>query len=243
MPWLFLIVTSIGAWFTFNAYIPQRRTGPLVIPSFFAGWLTSELSAHHFAWQLAATLFFIWAGALRAWPGWVGLGITLASWLGLLALGRIAQRAAPVVEAALQDALGPGYAERILPEVVERLETPDPPGRQLVPFLLFDRQVLKNSSPLQNLDDPHFHDLFGRKAIDALVGVFNAAAGDLSILAAQQPRDGTQNGRFSCSVCAKQGNDLAIRDVQRHAPQDLDNVAIDDFDVVQSQHIITLGSR
>ena len=141
MPWLFLIVTLIGAWFTFNAYIPQRRTGPLVVPSFFAGWLTSELSAHHFAWQLAATLFFVWAGALRAWPGWVGLGITLASWLGLLALGRIAQRAAPVVETALQDALGSGYAERILPEVAERLAAPDPPGRQLVPFLLFDRQV------------------------------------------------------------------------------------------------------
>ncbi len=141
MPWLFLIVTLIGAWFTFNAYIPQRRTGPLVVPSFFAGWLTSELSAHHFAWQLAATLFFVWAGALRAWPGWVGLGITLASWLGLLALGRIAQRAAPVVETALQDALGPGYADGILPEVAERLAAPDPPGRQLVPFLLFDREV------------------------------------------------------------------------------------------------------
>jgi len=141
MPWLFLIVTLIGAWFTFNTYIPQRRTGPLVIPSFFAGWLTSELSAHHFAWQLAATLFFVWAGALRAWPGWVGLGITLASWLGLLALGRIAQRAAPVVETALQDALGSSYADGILPELAERLAAPDPPGRQLVPFLLFDRAV------------------------------------------------------------------------------------------------------
>jgi acetyl esterase/lipase len=141
MPWLFLTVTLIGAWFTFNAYVPQRRTGPLVVPSFFAGWLTSELSAHHFAWQLAATLFFVWAGALRAWPGWVGLGITIASWVGLLALGRIAKRAAPVVETALQDALGPGYADAILPELAERLAAPDPPMRHLVPFLLFDRRV------------------------------------------------------------------------------------------------------
>jgi acetyl esterase/lipase len=141
MPWLFLIVTLIGAWFTFNAYVPQRRTGPFVVPSFFAGWLTSELSAHHFAWQLAATIFFVWAGALRAWPGWVGLGITFASWIGLLVLGRIAQRAAPVAETALQDALGPGYAETIPPEIAERLAAPDPPGRQLVPFLLFNRAV------------------------------------------------------------------------------------------------------
>jgi len=141
MPWLFLLVTLIGAWFTFNAYLPQRRTGPLVVPSFFAGWLTSELSAHHFAWQLAATLFFVWAGALRAWPGWVGLAVTLASWLGLLMLGRIAERAAPAVEAALQEALGPDYTGRILPEVAARLGAPEPPGRHLVPFLLFDRGV------------------------------------------------------------------------------------------------------
>jgi acetyl esterase/lipase len=141
MPWLFLAVTLIGAWFTFNAYFPQRRTGPFVVPSFFAGWLTSELSAHHFAWQLAATVFFVWAGALRAWPGWVGLGITFASWLGLLTLGRISQRAAHVVENALQDALGPGYADAILPEVATRLSAPDLPGRHLVPFLLFDRDV------------------------------------------------------------------------------------------------------
>jgi acetyl esterase/lipase len=141
MPWLFLIVTLIGAWFTFNAYLPQRRTGPLVVPSFFAGWLTSELSAHHFAWQLAATLFFVWAGALRAWPGWVGLGITFASWIGLLALGRVAERAAPVVETALREALGPDYSDGILPEAAERLAAPDPPGRHLVPFLLFDREV------------------------------------------------------------------------------------------------------
>ena len=141
MPWLFLIVTLVGAWFTFNAYVPQRRTGPFVFPSFFAGWLTSELSAHHFAWQLAATIFFVWAGALSAWPGWVGLGITLASWIGLLALGRVAARAAPAVETALQEALGPDYTDRILPEVAERLRAPEPPGRHLIPFLLFDREV------------------------------------------------------------------------------------------------------
>ena len=29
IPWLFLAVTVWGALFTFNAYLPQRRTGPL----------------------------------------------------------------------------------------------------------------------------------------------------------------------------------------------------------------------
>jgi hypothetical protein len=102
MPWAFLVVTLIGALFTFNAYVPHKRTGPFIIPSFFAGWLTSELSGHHFAWQVVATIFFVWAGALEAWPGWAGLGITMASWAGLLALVPISRHAEPVVEAALR---------------------------------------------------------------------------------------------------------------------------------------------
>jgi acetyl esterase/lipase len=141
MPWLFLLVTLVGAWFTFNAYVPHRRIGSLVFPSFLAGWLTSELSAHHFAWQLGATVLFVWAGALSAWPGWVGLGITLASWAGLIAMVPISRRAAPATEAALVAALGPGYRDAILPEVAGR-PTPLPPrGRRLLPFLLRDPRV------------------------------------------------------------------------------------------------------
>ncbi len=69
--WSFLFVTLVGAWFTFNAYVPHRRTGPLIVPSFFAGWLTAELSAHHFAWQVVATVVFVAMGALDVWP-WMG---------------------------------------------------------------------------------------------------------------------------------------------------------------------------
>jgi acetyl esterase/lipase len=134
MPLAFLVVTVIGALFTFNAYVPQRRTGPLIVPSFFAGWLTSELSAHHFAWQLAATLFFVWAGALEAWPGWAGLGITAASWGGLLALVPISRRAEPVVEAALAAAMGPDYRAAIVPEAAVGLFQRPPVRHRLNPF-------------------------------------------------------------------------------------------------------------
>jgi acetyl esterase/lipase len=141
MPWVFLAVTVIGALFTFNAYVPHRRTGPLVVPSFFAGWLTSELSAHHFAWQVAATIFFVWAGALEAWPGWVGLGITFVSWAGLLTLVPISRRAEPVVEASLAAALGPDYREAILPEIAGRMTDPAPPRRRVNPFRFRDPAV------------------------------------------------------------------------------------------------------
>jgi acetyl esterase/lipase len=133
-PWLFLAVTLVGAWFTFNAYLPHRRGSPLIVPSFFAGWLTGELSAHHFAWQLAATLFFVSAGALEAWPGWLGLGITLVSWAGLLVQLLISARTRGVVERALCDGLGDGRVPDAGPSRAPR-------GRLVIPFLLYDRDV------------------------------------------------------------------------------------------------------
>jgi acetyl esterase/lipase len=135
IPWLFLTVTLIGALFTFNAYLPQRRTGPFIIPSFFGGWLTSELSGHHFAWQLGATVLFVWAGALDAWPGWVGLGVTVASWGALAALIPISRSAEPVLEAALVAGLGPDYRDDIPSAQNLELDEAEPPPRwPLNPF-------------------------------------------------------------------------------------------------------------
>jgi acetyl esterase/lipase len=141
--WSFLVVTLIGAWFTFNAYTPQRRTGPFIVPSFFAGWLTSELSAHHFAWQLAATVFFVWMGALDDWPGQVGLAITLLSWAGLASLVPISRRSAPVVEASLSAGLGPDYKRAILPEVAARIDAEEPVTHVLNPFRFKDPDVTR----------------------------------------------------------------------------------------------------
>jgi acetyl esterase/lipase len=140
-PWAFLIVTLIGAWFTFNAYLPRLRRGATSVPSFFAGWLTGELAAHHFAWQVAATVFFVWMGALSAWPGWLGLGITLASWAALLGMVLVANRSADVVETALEGALGSSYGSELERERAAGLERRAPRRHLAVPFLLYDRDV------------------------------------------------------------------------------------------------------
>lgn len=108
--WLFLAVSLVGALFTWNAWRPRPAYASwLVVPSFFAGWLTSELVLHHLAWQAVATVGFVWMGALEGWPGWLGLGVTLGSWGALVSMWQEAHRADGVLEHALRRDLGFDY--------------------------------------------------------------------------------------------------------------------------------------
>lgn len=131
-----------GALFTWVAVRPPRRPRWLNVPVFFAGWLTGELALHHIAWQAVATLGFALAGAFSAWPGRLGLAITLASWAGLLASLRTARAAHSVVDRSLAQGLGPDYGGRIHPEVARRHAAPPPPPVQrLNPFAFRDPAV------------------------------------------------------------------------------------------------------
>jgi len=134
VPGLFLLATLVGAWFTYNAFWPVHRAPRFSVVSFFAGWLTTELAVHHIAWQAVMTGVFVWAGALRSWPGILGLAITLVSWAGLMRCYQGARRAEAVVEDALRRGLGTSYREEIRPEVRARF-APAVHWRQIVvPF-------------------------------------------------------------------------------------------------------------
>jgi acetyl esterase/lipase len=140
MGWAYLAVSLVGAWFTVNAYWPSRRWQVLAL-SFFAGWLTSELAVFHIAWQVAASVGFIWLGALESWPGIVGLVITLASWAGLVGLQFVSRRSAQVIEDALREGLGHDYRSEIAPGLAERLARRTSRRHLLLPFYLRDRRV------------------------------------------------------------------------------------------------------
>jgi acetyl esterase/lipase len=131
MPWLFLAVSVYGAWFTVNAFRPSSRWQLLGV-SFFAAWLTGELAIWHIVWQACGTVVFIALGALDAWPGWLGLAITLASWVGLLVLAAVSRRSGLIFDGALTEGIG--------------LDPPDhlQPARwrnAVFPFLLRDSRV------------------------------------------------------------------------------------------------------
>ncbi len=111
----FLVVAIVGLLFTLNALAPRSRPVSVLGFSFFAAWLTSELAVFHLAWQLVATIVFVAAGALRSWPGWIALVLTVLSWCGLVRLIVVATRTGALMDTALADALGDGYANA-LPE-------------------------------------------------------------------------------------------------------------------------------
>ncbi len=140
MGWAFLAVSLVGAWFTVNAYRPSRRW-QLITLSFFAGWFTSELAVFHIAWQVVATVLFVWLGALESWAGIAGLVIALASWCGLLGLQLVSGRSAAAMENALRDGLGPDYRSEIAPGLAERLARGVSRRHLLLPFYLRDRRV------------------------------------------------------------------------------------------------------
>jgi acetyl esterase/lipase len=141
VPWLFLGVSLWGAWFTYNAYRPITAHPQLSILSFFAGWLTTELALHHIVWQAVLTALFVWAGALDAWPGVLGLAVTLASWAGLVGCLWIAHGSRTVVERALADGLGADYQRHILPEVASTVAPTVDWGQVALPFPMRRRGV------------------------------------------------------------------------------------------------------
>ena len=111
--WLFLAVSLVGAVFTLNAFIPVRRVPALFVPSFFGSWLTAELALHHIVWQAIATVLFVQFGALSHWPGLAGMGVTFASWLGLLILFRDGYKTRHTFDDALADLAEPADAARL----------------------------------------------------------------------------------------------------------------------------------
>lgn len=121
MPVLFLGVALLGSLFTLNAYRPIKRLPRLGAVSFFAGWLTAELALHHILWEVLATGLFIRAGALAAWPGWLGLAVAIANWVALGWDWQSGWRARGVIQRALDAGLGADWRKRIRPELAEKI--------------------------------------------------------------------------------------------------------------------------
>jgi acetyl esterase/lipase len=111
----FLVRSLLSAFATAVAFRPLSTTNVVGAPaSWVLGLPTSELPLHSLAAQAAGTAAAIGRGRVRGVPGALGLLLRAASWVGLLLLHRRAQQAAGVLDAALADALGKDYRDRVV---------------------------------------------------------------------------------------------------------------------------------
>jgi len=77
-------------------YRPFRHE-PLSVLSFTVGWVTGEAAIQNIVWQVGALWSSACFGAFKGWAGWLGLGIAIGSWAGLVGLAISGRRAARVV--------------------------------------------------------------------------------------------------------------------------------------------------
>lgn len=115
----FLRLSALGAALTANGLKPVPRTTPLAIPSFFAGWLTTELAVQNLAVTAAGTASYVAGKRSRHRPlttrDRVALGLNAASAVGLGALLIQGLRVRGIVERALAEGLGDDYVARLNP--------------------------------------------------------------------------------------------------------------------------------
>lgn len=101
-----LAASTVGALNTANARRPLARSPRGQLASFFPGWLTSELPLHAIGWQALATAAWARKGALRTPAGLAGLGLSAASWVGLVQIWRQSLEAGAIFDDALVGGLG-----------------------------------------------------------------------------------------------------------------------------------------
>ncbi len=117
MPWFLFGFGLACALAAAISIAPPRRPGFATLLAWPIGWLMSELPLHQLVLQLGTATVLIVLGALRAWPGWVGLaGVGLAAMVLRHHL-ILAARTTAIVERGLRDCLGAGYHDDIVADL------------------------------------------------------------------------------------------------------------------------------
>lgn len=133
MPWVLFGLSIWGLAYTVNARWPSRNRF-LLGPSFFGAWLTIELADWHLVVQIAVTVVLCVFGALDAWPGWVGLGLCVVSWVGLVGMVLQGRHSAATMREAIVDVVGADAGPKV------------PLSKTLLPFALHRRGVVRTKN-------------------------------------------------------------------------------------------------
>lgn len=97
-----LVVGVVALVHALNALAP-RKGRLLLLPSFFASWLTIELAPWWLAWHVVGGGLLVAAGGLDETRGWVGLGLLVASAVGHVVIIERARHTTVQVSDAIAD--------------------------------------------------------------------------------------------------------------------------------------------
>ena len=142
----FLRWSAAGAVLTVNGLRPLPGSNPLSVPSFFCGWLTSELAPHNLAITVAGSSAYV---ARRRRSGGlarddrIGLVLNAVSAAGLLWMIRQGTRSGDLVEEALTDGLDDDYVARLDPAPT-KADLATPWRHVLLPFTFRDPRVRRD---------------------------------------------------------------------------------------------------
>ncbi len=151
----FLKVSATGAALTVNGLRPLPGSNPLSVPSFFAGWLTSELAPHNLAVTIVGTAAHLRARR-RSGQGLdrddkIALALNALSVAGLALMIRQGMRSGDVVEQALTRGLADDYVARLDPAPT-KADLATPWRHVALPFT-FKHPDVKRISDIPYTDD------------------------------------------------------------------------------------------
>jgi acetyl esterase/lipase len=101
----FLVFALFALALSVNVWRPLRRPFVVVVPSFFASWLVSELALHVIGLEVVAATAFSLHGPLGR-TGLISLALTIVAAALLLESHRRAQGSGAIVKRALEEAFG-----------------------------------------------------------------------------------------------------------------------------------------
>jgi len=130
--WLLLILGGASAFATTSALFRLHRPATNGFAVMLVSWWTGEYPIFHIVVQIVVVALLA-DGANRP-IGYIGLGLFVVSWIGLIVVRIIQGRVRPSGEAALLAGLGDDYLDEIPDRTREGLRTRPELGLLLLPF-------------------------------------------------------------------------------------------------------------
>ena len=137
----FRTLSAAGAALTLNGLRPLPGSNPLSVPSFFGGWLASELAPQNLAITAAGATAYVAAKRGRLDRGdRIALALDGLSLAGLALMVRQGMRSGDVIEAALTEGLSDDYVARLDP-APDKTDLATPWRQVLMPWNVKDPRV------------------------------------------------------------------------------------------------------